>query len=55
MKLKEYRIEIFGYIDLDAKSRKDAMSQVKEKFENGELTYENLSFDITYDEDEDNN
>lgn len=53
-KLKQYEIEVFGSISIDAKSRKDAMNQVKEQFENGELTYEDLSFDITYDEDEDN-
>ena len=46
MKLKQYRVEIFGYIELDAKDEKDARNRVKEQFEIGELTYENLSFDV---------
>lgn len=51
--MKQYEIEIFGSVSIEAKNRKDAMKQVKKQFENGELTYEDLSFDITYDEDKD--
>lgn len=47
--MPEYRIEIYGYVDIVAKNRRQAMNQVKKEFEEGNLDHEDLSFEITYD------
>lgn len=50
--MPQFRVEIFGYIDIDAESKLEALRLVKEQFEMENLTYEDLSFDVTYDSTE---
>lgn len=50
--MPQYRVEIFGYIDIEAKNKKEAMKLAKEAFEEENLTYEDLSFEVTYDSEE---
>lgn len=51
--MPQYRVEIFGYVDIECDNRKQALKLVKQQFEEENLTYEDLSFEITYDSDKD--
>lgn len=43
--MKPYRVEIYAYVEVDAETPKRAEHKVKEMFDSGELTYEQLNFD----------
>lgn len=51
--MSQYRIEIYGYVEIEADSKEDAIQKVKDSFESEELTYEDLSFNVDYYEEDD--
>lgn len=51
--MAQFRVEIFGYVDVTAENKAEALRSVKEQFELENLTYEDLSFEVTYDSTED--
>ena len=52
---KTFIVEIVGYLEIEASDASEARATVKDKFHTGELTYENLSFDVEQISDEEEN
>lgn len=51
-KKQTYTVEIFGYMEIEAASKEEAIQEAKNVFAAGEADYSQLSFEVTYPESE---